>query len=242
MQFGLGTYGIALAAGSLSTLSPCVLPLVPILLASAAAAHRLGPWALAAGLTLSFTAVGVALAAAGASIGLDADTLRTVAALLLVAFGAVLLSARLQQRFAAATAGVSAAGHGLLAHVSLGGLGGQFALGLLLGVVWSPCVGPTLGAAITLASQGERLTQVTLVMALFGLGASLPLAALGLASRGAMTRLRGRLLAAGRGGKRALGAVMLVLGALILTGSDKRVEAWLLDVAPPWLVRIGTTL
>ncbi|GAB4466826.1 MAG: hypothetical protein OHK0044_07080 [Burkholderiaceae bacterium] len=242
MQFGLGTYGIALAAGSLSTLSPCVLPLVPILLASAAAAHRLGPLALAAGLTLSFTAVGVALAAAGASIGLDADTLRTVAALLLVAFGAVLLSARLQERFAVATAGVSAAGHGLLAHVSLGGLGGQFALGLLLGVVWSPCVGPTLGAAITLASQGERLAQVTLVMALFGLGASLPLAALGLVSRGTMTRLRGRLLAAGRGGKRVLGAVMLVLGALILTGSDKRVEAWLLDVAPPWLVRIGTTL
>ncbi len=242
MQFGLGTYGISLAAGSLSTLSPCVLPLVPILLASAVAAHRLGPWALATGLTLSFTVVGVALASAGASLGLDPTTFRTIAAVLLIAFGVLLLSEELQGRFATATAGVLSAGHGLLARVTLGGLPGQFVLGMLLGVVWSPCVGPTLGAAVTLASQGEQLAQVTLVMAMFGFGASLPLVALGLASRGAMTRLRGRLLAAGRGGKKVLGAVMLVLGAFIFTGIDKRVEAWLLDVAPPWLTQIGTSL
>ncbi|GMV59671.1 MAG: cytochrome c biogenesis protein [Betaproteobacteria bacterium] len=242
MQFGLGTYGISLAAGSLSTLSPCVLPLVPILLASAVTAHRLGPWALAAGLTLSFTVVGVALASAGASLGLDPNTFRTAAAVLLIVFGVLLLSAKLQERFAAATSGLSAAGHGLLARVTLGGLPGQFVLGVLLGIVWSPCVGPTLGAAVTLASQGEELAQVTLVMALFGFGASLPLVLLGLASRGAMTRLRGRLLAAGRGGKKVLGTVMLVLGAFILTGIDKRVEAWLLDVAPPWITQIGTSL
>ncbi|MFN3567155.1 MAG: cytochrome c biogenesis CcdA family protein, partial [Burkholderiaceae bacterium] len=133
-------------------------------------------------------------------------------------------------------------GQGLLARVTLGGLSGQFILGILLGVVWSPCVGPTLGAAVTLASQGEELAQVTLVMALFGFGASLPLVLLGLASRGAVTRLRGRLLAAGRGGRRILGAVMLALGAFIFTGIDKRVEAWLLDVAPPWITQLGTSL
>lgn len=242
MQFGPGTYGISLAAGSLSALSPCVLPLVPILLASAVAAHRLGPLALAAGLTLSFTVVGVALASAGASLGLDPTTFRTVAAVLLIVFGVLLLSAKLQERFAAATSGLSVAGHGLLARVTLGGLSGQFVVGALLGVVWSPCVGPTLGAAVTLASQGEQLAQVTLVMAMFGFGASLPLVLLGLASRGATTRLRGRLIAAGRGGKIALGAVMLVLGAFIVTGIDKRVEAWLLDVAPPWATQIGTAL
>lgn len=242
MQFGLGTYGISLAAGSLSTLSPCVLPLIPILLASAVTAHRLGPWALAAGLTLSFTVVGVVLAGAGASLGLDPTTFRTVAAMLLIVFGVLLLSAKLQERFAAATSGLSAAGHGLLARVTLGGLPGQFVLGVLLGIVWSPCVGPTLGAAVTLASQGEGLAQVTLVMALFGFGASLPLVLLGLASRGAVARLRGRLLAAGRGGRKLLGTVMLALGAFIVAGIDKRVEAWILDVAPPWITRIGTSL
>lgn len=242
MQFGLGTYGVSLAAGGLSTLSPCVLPLVPILIGSAVAAHRLGPWALAAGLTVSFTAIGVALAAFGAVLGFDPASFRSAAAVLMVLFGLLLLSPLLQRRFSAATAGLSAAGHGLLAHITLNGLAGQFILGLLLGVVWSPCVGPTLGAAVTLASQGEQLPQVTLVMALFGIGASLPLVALGFVSREAMGRVRGRLLNAGRGAARLLGVVMLLFGGFILSGFDKRVEAWMLDAAPAWLLRITTSL
>jgi cytochrome c biogenesis protein CcdA len=242
MQFGLGTYGISLAAGTLSTLSPCVLPLVPILIGSAVASHRAGPLALATGLTLSFTLLGTALAAFGGALGLDSGSLRHVGALLLVAFGLVLLSPLLQQRFALATAGISSAGHGAMARVQLGGWPGQFVLGLLLGVVWSPCVGPTLGAAITLASQGDALAQVSLVMLMFGIGAGLPLIALGLASREAMARARGRLLAAGSHGKKLLGGVMLALGVLIASGLDKAIEVWMLDHAPAWLTRIGTAL
>lgn len=242
MDFGIGVYGIAFAAGGLSTLSPCVLPLVPILIGSALAAHRLGAWALAAGLALSFTFVGAMLASLGASIGLEPDALRAVAAVLLLGFGALLLSTLLQDRFALATSGLSSAGQRMLSGISADGLSGQFVLGLLLGVVWSPCVGPTLGAAATLASQGEQLSQVAVVMALFGLGAGLPLVALGALSRQVTVRLRGRLLAAGRSGKKVLGGVMLMLGAFILTGADRRIEAWMLDVAPDWLTRLGTQL
>ncbi|MBI4984493.1 MAG: sulfite exporter TauE/SafE family protein, partial [Rhodocyclales bacterium] len=229
-------------AGGLSTLSPCVLPLLPILLGTAVAAHRLGPYALAAGLTLSLTVVGVFVASLGAALGLDPAVFRNLAAVLLLAFGALLLSVRLQERFAGATSGLSGAGHTLLAKVSLDGLPGQFVLGLLLGLVWSPCVGPTLGAAVTLASQGQSLVQATLVMALFGLGAGLPLAALGLLSRQAMLRVRGRLMAVGKLGKQALGGVMLLLGALILSGADKVFEAWALDAAPGWLLQLTTSL
>jgi len=115
-------------------------------------------------------------------------------------------------------------------------------LGLLLGLVWIPCVGPTLGATITLASQGQQLAQVMLVMALFGLGAGLPLVILGSLSRIAMLRLRGKLLAAGQQGKKVLGAVMLLLGVFILTGLDKRFETWVLDAAPAWVTQVGTSL
>ena len=242
MEFGLSTYGIGFAAGSLSVLSPCVLPLVPILIGSAASAHRRGPLALAAGLTLSFAALGVLLASAGAGLGLEQTVFRNIAALMLLGFGVLLLSSGLQERFAVAASGVSSAGQGVLARLTLDGLSGQFVLGLLLGVVWSPCVGPTLGATITLASQGEQLAQVILVMALFGLGAGLPLVILGSLSREAMLRLRGKLLAAGQQGKKVLGAVMLLLGGFILTGLDKRFEAWVLDAAPAWLTQIGTSL
>lgn len=242
MEFGLASYSLAFAAGSLSTLSPCVLPLVPILLATAVAAHRLGPYALAGGLALSFTVVGVFVASLGSALGLDQGVFRLIAAGLLIAFGVVLLSARLQERFAVATSGLSGAGNSLLARVSLDGLSGQFVLGLLLGIVWSPCVGPTLGAAVTLASQGQSLGQVTLLMALFGIGAGAPLVALGLVSRSAMVKARGKLLAAGKFGKQALGGVMLLLGLLILSGADKRFEAWVLQAAPDWLVRLTTSL
>lgn len=242
MEFGPGTYGIAFAAGGLSTLSPCVLPLVPILLGSALAAHRFGAWALAGGLALSFTLFGALLASLGTGIGLEPEVFRTGAAIVLLGFGLLLLSTRLQERFALATAGLSGAGQTMLSGVSMNGLSGQFVLGLLLGLVWSPCVGPTLGAAIALASQGERLSQVALVMALFGLGAGLPLVALGSVSRTAMARMRGRLLFAGRNGKKVLGGAMLLLALLILTGADKRAESWILDVAPAWLTQIGTRL
>lgn len=242
MEFGLASYGLALAAGSLSTLSPCVLPLVPILLTTALAAHRLGPYALAGGLSLSFTLVGVFVASLGAALGLDQGVFRPVAAGLLAVFGVVLLSPRLQERFAVAVSGLSGAGNSLLARVSGNGLAGQFMLGSLLGIVWSPCAGPTLGAAVTLASQGRDLGQVTLLMALFGIGAGLPLVALGLASRAAMQKTRGKLLAAGKIGKQALGGVMLVLGILILTGADKLLEARVLQAAPDWLVSLTTSI
>jgi cytochrome c-type biogenesis protein len=167
---------------------------------------------------------------------------RNIAALLLLGFGVLLLSSGLQERFAVAASGASSIGQGMLSRLTLDGLPGQFVLGLLLGVVWSPCVGPTLGATITLASQGRQLGQVMLMMALFGLGAGLPLVILGSLSREAMLRMRGKLLTAGQQGKKVLGAVMLLIGIFILTGLDKSFETWLLDVAPPWLTQLGTSL
>ena len=219
-----------------------MLPLLPILLAAALAAHRLGPLALAGGLALSFAVVGVFVASVGFALGLDATIFRNAAAVVLITFGLVLLSARLQESFAVAASGVSGVGQGLLSRLTIEGLGGQLLLGVLLGIVWSPCVGPTLGAAVTLASQGESLTQVTFLMLVFGLGAGAPLAALGFVSRSALPGVKQRLLAAGNAGKRVFGGILLVLGAAILAGFDKTFEAWVLDVAPPWFIGLTTRI
>ena len=240
MEFGPGTYLLGYIAGALSTLSPCVLPLLPILIATAVAQHRHGPLALAAGLTLSFAAVGLFVATLGASIGLDPGVLRQGAALLLMAFGVLLLSASLQRRFAEVASRFSASGEGLLSRISTTGWLGQFCVGLVLGIVWSPCVGPTLGAATTLAAQGQHLSQIALLMLIFGLGAGTPLVLVGTLSREAMARVRGRLLNAGQRGKWLLGLVMLLMGLLILTGWDKGFEARVLDHSPQWLSDLTT--
>lgn len=245
MEPGLATLGFGFAAGLLSTLSPCVLPLLPLILGGAMAAHRHGMFALAAGLVLSFVGVGLFVATVGFSIGLDGETLRQVTAVLMLAVGAVLLSASLQQRFALATAGIGDAGNRLIARLlpgeRAGGLGGQFVLGLLLGTVWSPCVGPTLGAASLLAAQGKDLTAAAAVMAAFGAGAAIPLLLVGALSRQAMQRWRGRLMLAGGRGKTLFGAASLALALLILTGSDKALEAALVAASPEWLIRLTTS-
>jgi cytochrome c-type biogenesis protein len=242
MLADLGVYGLSVVAGILSTLSPCVLPLVPILVGTALTAHRLGPVALAFGLALSFTVVGLFLATVGIMIGLDQALFSKIAGGLLILFGLVLLSDRLQQWFTAATSDLSGAGQPWLERISSDTLNGQFLLGLVLGIVWSPCVGPTLGATITLASQGENLGQAAVIMALFGIGAGLPLIALGTLSQQAMMRYKSKLSATGRTGKTLLGALLLVLGILIVTGLDKIFEAWLLTHAPEWLVRLTTSI
>ena len=77
-------------------------------------------------------------------------------------------------------------------------------------------------------------------MCAFGIGAALPLLAAGLISRDAMGRWRGRLLAAGSGGKALMGSTLIVLGMLIVTGLDKRIEATLVDISPAWLTEITT--
>ena len=128
MNFGLATYALGLLAGVLSILSPCVLPLVPVLVASAVSAHRWGALALGVGLAVSFTIVGIFLATLGASLGLDPATFRTVGAVILAMFGLILLVPRLQDGFARAAGALSNSGNQLLSRITLQGLPGQFGI------------------------------------------------------------------------------------------------------------------
>jgi cytochrome c biogenesis protein CcdA len=236
----LGTLGLAFLAGALSVLSPCVLPLLPIVLGSAASEHRLAPAALAAGLSLSFVVIGLFVATIGFAAGLDWGVFRLVSAVLLIAIGTLLLVPWLGAQAAAAGGPVSNWVEGQFGGFAAQGLSGQFLLGLLLGAVWSPCVGPTLGAASILAAKGENLGQVALTMIAFGIGAAVPLIAIGLLSREALSRWRGRLMEAGKGGKALLGGLLVAIGLLVATGLDKRLETLLVDASPAWLTRLTT--
>lgn len=236
----LATLGLALLAGILSVLSPCVLPLLPIVFGTAQSEHRLGSAALALGVAISFTTIGLFVATIGFAIGLDTDLFRLVAAVLLIAVGIVLLVPRLQAQVAVAAGPVGNWVDDHFGSFSGNSLWGQFSVGLLLGAVWAPCVGPTLGAASVLAAKGDDLGQVALTMLAFGVGAALPLMALGFASREAMLRWRGKLAEAGRGGKMLLGIVLVAVGLLVATGADKALETYLVNASPDWLTRLTT--
>jgi cytochrome c biogenesis protein CcdA len=235
-----GALALAFVAGLLSILSPCVLPILPVVLGAAASEQRWGPAVLAVGLAISFVAIGLFAATIGYSIGLDADVFRRAAAALMIVVGTVLLVPRFQARLALAGAPLASWGDRHFAGARGNGLAGQLWLGLLLGAVWIPCVGPTLGAASILAAQGRNLGQVGATMLAFGLGAALPLAALGALSRDALLRWRARLAAGGAGARAAFAILLVAIGLLVLTGLDKRVETFVVDHSPQWVTDLTT--
>ena len=232
----------AYAAGLLTLINPCVLPILPIVLASALNADRRGPIALAAGLGVAFVIVGIGVNAFGAAIGLDDVLIGQIAAALMVVFGLVLVTPRLGAAFATATAGVANRADAQLNDVDGDNLRGQFLTGVLLGAVWSPCVGPTLGAAIALASQRAELLWVTAVMIAFALGVATFIIGLGMGAREAISKRSAKLRGIAERSKPILGAVLIAVGAALLFGLHHRIEAWLLDVMPIWLQDLSVSL
>jgi cytochrome c-type biogenesis protein len=233
---------ISYAAGALSTLSPCVLPLLPIILFGALEQHAWGPVALAAGLSASFAGVGVFVAALGFNLGIDPSALRLAAAALMLGVGIVVLFPAVQTRFARMAAPVATSGQFLLQRLRPAGISGQFMLGVLLGAIWSPCSGPTLGAAVGLAAQGNSVGTATLVMTAFSLGAATPILVLAYGSKRAISMRRDLLARTARFARPVIGTALVGIGAFVLSGFDKILEAILTRAMPDWLVTVTTRL
>lgn len=231
----------AYLAGVLTLINPCVLPVLPIVLASALGASRWGPAALAAGMSLSFVVFGMLVSAFGASIGLTPDRLSQIGAVLLILFGLILLTPALARRFETATAGFSAGADAHMNTLNPADLKGQFFGGMLLGAVWSPCIGPTLGGAIALASQGQNLGWVALTMAAFALGVSTFIIVLGLGTGGAIRSRAKSLRSLAERSKPILGIAFLAVGVMILFKVHHYLEASLLSVMPIWLQDLSVT-
>jgi len=232
----------AYAAGLLTLINPCVLPVLPIILATSLQASRHGPLAIAAGMSLSFVVLGVLVTAFGHAIGLSADVLAQAGAVLMIGFGLVLLVPRFSIAFSTATAGVAARADGQLDQVDRSNLQGQFLAGLLLGAVWSPCVGPTLGGAISLASQGQSLGYATAIMAFFALGVSTIILALGYGARSAIQRNQALMRKIAVAARPIMGAVFLLVGLALFFQLHHIAEAWLLDHMPLWLIDLSVSL
>ena len=190
---------------------------------------------------LSSAATGLVFASLGFTLGLDRDVARAVAAGLMAVAGLFLLLPRLQAAFAAASAPLARGADGLARRLPPG-LGGQLLLGLLLGAVWTPCTGPTLAAAVSLATRSESLGRAGLVMLVFGIGAAVPVLALAYGSRRALVGRRAWLGSVATAAKPIMGGLLLLVSALTGTGADKAIETWMVDHMPGWLVELTTRL
>lgn len=234
------SYLLAFVAGLVTILNPCVLPLIPILVASALGQSRAGPLALGAGLVVSFTIFGFIVIAFGFQLGIDEAKIRIFAGLLLMVAGAVLLVPRAQAVLSAAASPLTNRGNKWLSKVNRNGNGGQFMVGLLLGLVWAPCVGPTLGVAIAAASQGESLIMAFLTFLIFGLGVALSIAVFAYGSRKALGERGKTLRLFAKYGKPIFGLALLAVGLIVVTGLDRQLEIAILSIMPEWLIVFTT--
>lgn len=229
-------------AGLLTLINPCVLPILPIVLATALQASRFGPLAVAAGMSLSFVVLGLGVTALGRTLGLTPEMVADAGAVLMIGFGLVLLVPRFSAAFATATAGVAARADGGLDGVDRSGLNGQFMGGLLLGAVWSPCIGPTLGGAISLASQGESLLRAGAIMAAFALGVSTVIVALGYGARSVIQKRQAWMRALALRARPILGGVFVAVGVGLLLRVHHMLEYWALQTLPAWLIDLSVSI
>jgi len=237
----MATLFLSFIAGLITMFNPCVLPLAPIVIAGARADDPRGPLALVAGLALTFGISGGIVASLGAEIG-DVTAIRAPAALLMIPIGLALLIPAIGHWAEIALRPVVSLGNRLQAHLPGAGLLGNFAIGAILALVWAPCVGPTLGAAIVLASTSGTLPLAILNMTVFAIGAATSLLIAGYLLRkiaGSTKRLAGRSAQIGR---MVFGALLIFVGVISFTGLDQRIEGSIDNHLPDWFIRAVTIL
>ena len=235
-------YLLGYAAGLLTLINPCVLPILPIVLATALQAGRLGPVTVAAGMSVSFVTLGLLVAVAGRSVGITEETLSNAGAVLMIAFGLVLIVPRFSESFATATAGMSAHADAQIDTTNQDGLTGQFIGGVLLGAVWSPCIGPTLGGAISLASQGESLTHAAAIMVTFALGVSTIIVALGYGAQSVIRARQAWMRRIAWSARPIMGGVFIAVGLAILLKFHHTLEFWALELLPEWFTELSVSI
>ena len=236
------TYLWAYVAGLLTLVNPCVLPLLPIVIAAAFQSSRLGPLMLAAGLTVSFAVIGVGVTAFGHLAGIDDVVINRTAAVIMVVFGAVLLMPRAQAVLAGIVSPVASRANVGIDRVQGAGVAGQLGVGVLLGAVWSPCIGPTLGGAVGLAASGEGLGHAGFTMLAFGIGVSTMLMGLAYGSRQVLDARRERLMAWMPWAKPVMGVALVLVGTAVFFHVDRMIESRLLDLMPEWLLALSVSV
>jgi cytochrome c biogenesis protein CcdA len=229
-------------AGLLTLINPCVLPVLPIVLATALNASPRGPIALAAGMSLAFVFLGIAVSTVGLALGILPEDVARIGAVFMVIFGLVLLIPKLSDGFSAITSRFSSRADARVDDLDRGGVAGQFWGGVLLGAVWSPCVGPTLGGAIALASQGQSLLWAGAIMASFALGVSTVILLLAYGARATLMRRQALMRRIAQKSKPIMGALFLLVGLALLFEVHIIIERWALQNLPTWLVDFSVSI
>lgn len=208
--------GLAFLEGVALIVSPCILPVLPLVLATSAGGGRRRPYGIIIGFVLAFSAFAIAARELVALLGIDLDVVKDASLVMLALLGLVLLSSRLSEKFGALMQGAANLGNKLAATQGEGLLNGIL-IGALIGLVWTPCAGPILAAVLVQVIRQETDLAGNLVILSFGIGAGVPMLVIALAGRRIMSRL-GFFTRHAVAVRRGFGVLILLSVAYIASG------------------------
>ncbi len=221
-------------AGVLTVTTPCIIPILPPLLAGSVGS-RLRPVAIVAGMSVTFTLMGGLFSALGIAASATGEVMRYLAIAFMMGFGAIMVDDELQEAYMKHSSSLVEKFSGVLPMKnSAGSISSAFLLGMSLGIVWIPCVGPVLGAVLSYVAMGEDILKGSLMLFVYSMGLGVPMLAVAYGSKRYGARLEWVRRNSVRMRKIA-GVLIILTGVGILFGADRYLQAKLLPYFPALL-------
>lgn len=210
--------GLSFIEGLALIASPCILPVLPLVLGASVEGGRKRPFGIIIGFVLAFTAFAMLSRKLVATLGIDLEFIKYGSLIFLAMFGLILLSERLSAMFSGATQRFASAGSNITANTKDGFFSGIF-IGMLIGLIWTPCAGPILAAVLVQIIRQESDIQALFLVGAFAFGAGVPMLIISLTGRKVMTRL-GFLTRHAEAARKTFGVVILLAVGFIASGAD----------------------
>lgn len=216
MSFDFAQSGLAFAEGLGLALSPCILPILPFILAGSVQKNRAQPFLIIAGFVISFTIFSLLIRQLIALTGVDQEAIQQGAFALLLIFGLVMVIPWLEERFATLTGGLADKAQSVDLNKNDTVLGGLL-MGALIGLIWTPCAGPLLAAALLQVIQADTNVSAIVSIFAFALGAGVPMLIIALSGQHLTQQIRA-LSRHATAIRRVMGVVIIGFALLGLSG------------------------
>ena len=215
---------LALAEGFGLAFSPCILPILPLILASSASGSKVRPLQIIAGFIVSFTLFSLVSRQILAATGIQQDQIQMGAYALLLLFGLVMLIPWLESKFASGTGPLADWAQKINSNEIMDKRGGGFLVGALIGIVWIPCAGPILAIAVLQVIQSQTNLDAMATIAAFSIGAAIPMLFIAYAGQSLIKHVQA-LSKHAVAIRRAMGVVIIIFAGMGLSGFNLGVWA-----------------
>jgi cytochrome c biogenesis protein CcdA len=222
---------LALLAGILTVAAPCTLPVLPVILgASVGQTSRLRPLLIGLGFVTSFSVTALVFSAITQILGIDQNTLRAVAVILLLIFGFLMLWPLPFEKFSALAAGLINRADRTAVQTYSGNAGG-FVVGTTLGLVWTPCAGPVLGSILTVIATSTDGRWEGVLLVIYAAGAAVPMLAIAYGGQLITSRVRSVARVSHRL-QQGFGALVIAFAIATYFQYDTLLTVWLSSFYP----------